>query len=244
MGGEAIANGDNVADWEGAQRLINSADRDVRRPPRRGQQRRHPARPRARQHDRAGVGRRHQRPPEGHVRAVTVGRRLLARAGQGRRAGQRPDRQHDVGVGHLRQRRSGELRRGQGRHRRVHEHRRARGRPVRRDGQRRRPGGADPDDRRPRPGAGVRRGTRGPGAALDRTDRHVAVLGGGCRRDRAVCSRRRARRSPSPKAGSAGRRRHRSTTRPSSARSSPTCSPRPGRTRAWTARPVPGPRPP
>ena len=25
MGGEAIANGDNVADWEGAQRMVNSA---------------------------------------------------------------------------------------------------------------------------------------------------------------------------------------------------------------------------
>ena len=25
MGGEAVANGDNVADWEGAQRLINTA---------------------------------------------------------------------------------------------------------------------------------------------------------------------------------------------------------------------------
>ena len=34
MGGEAIANGDNVADWEGAQRLINTRDRDVRRPAR------------------------------------------------------------------------------------------------------------------------------------------------------------------------------------------------------------------
>ena len=25
MGGEAVANGDNVADWEGGQRLVNSA---------------------------------------------------------------------------------------------------------------------------------------------------------------------------------------------------------------------------
>ena len=32
MGGEAVANGDNVADWDGAQRLVQTADRRVRRP--------------------------------------------------------------------------------------------------------------------------------------------------------------------------------------------------------------------
>ena len=60
MGGEAVANGDNVADWEGGQRLVNAADRGVRRPRRPREQRRHPARPRARQHDRGGVGRGHR----------------------------------------------------------------------------------------------------------------------------------------------------------------------------------------
>jgi beta-lactam-binding protein with PASTA domain len=56
----------------------STGDRDVRRPPRRRQQRRHPARPRAGQHDRGGVGRGHQRAPQGHVRAQPLGRRLLA----------------------------------------------------------------------------------------------------------------------------------------------------------------------
>ena len=32
MGGEAVANGDNVADWDGAQRLVQPGDRHVRRP--------------------------------------------------------------------------------------------------------------------------------------------------------------------------------------------------------------------
>ena len=46
-------------------------------------------------------------------------RRVLARAGQGRQDQRRPADQHDVGVGHLRQRRADQLRRGQGRHRRA-----------------------------------------------------------------------------------------------------------------------------
>ena len=40
IGGEAIANGDDVADWEGSQRLVNAAIEHVRRPARAGQQRR------------------------------------------------------------------------------------------------------------------------------------------------------------------------------------------------------------
>ena len=127
---------------------------------RRGQQRRHPARPDADEHDRGGVGRGHQGPPQGHLRPGPLGRRLLAGAGQGRQGGRRPHHQHHVGVGHLRQPRPDQLRRGQGRHRRVHHHRRARAGPLRRDGQRRRPGGADPHDRGPGHGARDRRGAR------------------------------------------------------------------------------------
>ena len=44
MGGEAVANGDSVGSWEGAQRLVDHRGRDVRRPARGGQQRWHPAR--------------------------------------------------------------------------------------------------------------------------------------------------------------------------------------------------------
>ena len=110
--------------------------RDVRRSPRRRQQRRHPARPHADQHDRGGVGRGHQRAPQGHVRPQPLGRRVLARAGQGRQAGRRSHHQHHVGQRHLRQPRSDQLRRRQGRHRRVHQHRRARAGALRRHRQR------------------------------------------------------------------------------------------------------------
>ena len=78
MGGEAVANGDDISDWEGAERLDQQAvdtfgGLDVAH-----QQRRHPARPHARQHDRGGVGRGHQGAPQGHVRPVALRRRLLA----------------------------------------------------------------------------------------------------------------------------------------------------------------------
>ena len=178
MGGEAVANGDSVSSWEGAQRLDQHSDRDLRRSPRGRQQRRHLARSDADQHDRGGMGRGHQRAPEGHVRAEPLGRRVLARAGQGRQAGRRADHQHHLGQRHLRQPRSDQLRRGQGRHRGVHQHRRARAGALRRHGQRRRTGRADPHDRRPRPGSRDRRGARDALAALDRSDRHVAGVGG------------------------------------------------------------------
>ena len=35
MGGEAVANGDDICDWEGAERLVQQADRHLRRPRRR-----------------------------------------------------------------------------------------------------------------------------------------------------------------------------------------------------------------
>ncbi len=83
-GGEAVANHDDVTDWEGGKRLIDTAIDHLRRPARPGQQRRHPARPGAGQHDRGGVGRRHPRPPEGSLRPHPPRRRVLARADQGR----------------------------------------------------------------------------------------------------------------------------------------------------------------
>ena len=69
MGGEAIANGDDISDWDGAERLVQSGHRHLRRPRHPHQQRRHPARPHAHEHERGGVGRRHQGAPEGHLRA-------------------------------------------------------------------------------------------------------------------------------------------------------------------------------
>ena len=241
MGGEAVANGDDVSTWEGAQRLVNTAvetfgdlhvlvnnagilrDRMLD------------------QHDRGGVGRGHQGAPQGHLRPGPLGGRLLAGAGQGRQGGRRPHHQHHVGVGHLRQPRPDQLRRGQGRHRRVHGDRRARAGPLRRHGQRRRAGGPHPHDRGPRPGAGDRRGARDALAPLDRPHRHLAGLAGvegrhrpgvrgvgpgpGHRRGLAPRARARARRGPDD----------------ARARSWPTCWPRPGSTPAWTARTAPGP---
>ena len=68
FGGEAMANGDDVADWEGGQHLDRRRRRGVRRPARAGQQRRDPAGQDARQHVRGGVGLGHPRPPEGSFR--------------------------------------------------------------------------------------------------------------------------------------------------------------------------------
>ena len=116
---------ENVADFDGAERMVQQAIDDVRpaRHPR--QQRRDPARPDAREHDRAGVGRRDRRSPQGPLRADAARGRVLARALEGRRRGQGPRDQHVEPVGRLRQHRPVELRRGEGRHRRLHAHRRA-----------------------------------------------------------------------------------------------------------------------
>ena len=75
--------------------------------------------------------------------------RVLARAGQGRRADRRPHHQHVVGAGSSATR-PGQLRRGQGRHRRVHAHRRRGAGPLRRHRQRHRARGPHPHDREPR----------------------------------------------------------------------------------------------
>jgi NAD(P)-dependent dehydrogenase (short-subunit alcohol dehydrogenase family) len=50
-GGQAVANGDDVADWEGGERLIRTAPRRVRWPRRPRQQRWHPPGSNAGEHD-------------------------------------------------------------------------------------------------------------------------------------------------------------------------------------------------
>ena len=55
-GGEAIANGENVADFAGAGRMVQQAIDELRPPRHPRQQRRHPPRPDARQHDRGRSG--------------------------------------------------------------------------------------------------------------------------------------------------------------------------------------------
>ena len=118
-GGEAVANGADVSDWDQAKGMIDQAvttfgkldvlinNAGILR-------------------DRmlvnmteAGVGRGDQGAPEGHLRARAPRRRLLARPQQGdRRAGRRAHHQHLVGLRHLRQRRPDQLWRGQDGHRR------------------------------------------------------------------------------------------------------------------------------
>ena len=120
MGGEAVANGDDVSDYEGAGRLIQTAIDTFGTHRRAGQQRRHPARPHARQHDDRRVGRRDQGAPARHLRPDPPRRRVLAQPHQGRRDERRPHHQHDVALGHLRQRGPDQLRRGQGGHRLLH----------------------------------------------------------------------------------------------------------------------------
>ena len=124
MGGEAVANGDDVSDYEAAGRLVRTAidtfgGLDVLV-------------------NNAGILRDrmliNMTPEEWddvirvHLRGTyatsqhAVG--LLAGAVQGRRKQRRPHHQHLLAVGRLRERRADQLRRRQGRHRRLQHHRR------------------------------------------------------------------------------------------------------------------------
>ena len=85
---------------------------------------------------------------KGHFAPVAVRGQLLAGEVEGdRRAGEREDRQHRVGVGSLRQRGPGELRGRQGRHRVDDDRDGARARAHRRPRQRDRAGRAHPAHR-------------------------------------------------------------------------------------------------
>ena len=157
MGGEAIANGENVADFEGAGRLVQSAidtfgrlDVVV---------------------NNAGILRDRMlvNMVESEWDAV-IGVHLKGTFGptrhaaeywrneiEGRSPGRCAHRQHQLAVGNLRQRGSDELRRREGRHRGVHRDLRARARALRRHRERDRAGRAHPHDRGPRHGPGTGR---------------------------------------------------------------------------------------
>ena len=132
MGGEAVADGENVADFAGAGRMVQRAidtfgrlDTIV---------------------NNAGILRDrmlinmeesewdaviavHLKGAFSPTRHAAEYWREQAKAGNPDR---RPHRQHVVAVGRVRQRRADQLRRGQGRHRRVHDHLRPRARSLRR----------------------------------------------------------------------------------------------------------------
>ena len=146
MGGEAVANTDSCADWEGGQRLIQTAIDTFGESARAREQRGHPPRPHDHQHVRGGVGRRHPRPPQGPLRAAALRGRVLARPGEGGHAAEGVGDQHVVDVRPVRQRRPDQLRRGQDRHRDARDHRPDGARPLRRARQRDRAGRDDPAD--------------------------------------------------------------------------------------------------
>jgi hypothetical protein len=190
-GGEATVNGDDISTWDGAERLIAQAvdtfgtldvvvnnagilrDRML-------------ANMTEAEWDAVIAG-----APQGHLRPGPPRRGLLARQGQGGRARRRTHHQHLLAVGHLRQRRPDQLRRGQGRHRRLHRHRGQGTGPLRRHRERHRPRRAHPHDREPRHGPSRRHDQSHDVASLDRPGRDVAGLGrvrrrhrSGVRRDR------------------------------------------------------------
>ena len=81
-GGVAVANHDDVADWDGARHLVDTAVDSLRRSAHPRQQRRDPPRPLAREHDGERLGRHHPRAPPRPHGADEVGGDLLARAGK------------------------------------------------------------------------------------------------------------------------------------------------------------------
>jgi len=162
QGGQACANGADVSDFQSAQQMVQQALESLRPFGCAGQQRRHFARPHAREYAGIRMGRRNSRAPEGHLRALAPRRRLLARRKQGRAAGRCAAHQHHLGIGHLRQPRAVQLRRGQGGHCRIQHHRLARARPLRRHRQLHCAGRAYPAHRRPAARRNHRRHARGP----------------------------------------------------------------------------------
>ncbi len=208
-GGEAVVNGENVADWDGAQRLVQQAidafgDLHVLV-------------------NNAGILRDRviinmteaewdsvdHRAPEGPLRADAPRRRLLAGADQGGQGGERVDHPHDLDVGTVLEPGAGELRRGQERDRDALAGLRqgvgALRRAVERDRARRPHAAHRGDAGARRRGQGARRGIRrvapGQRLAVRRVPRdrglpdHGRVLHGAGRQGAARRSRGRPRRS-------------------------------------------------
>ena len=145
-GGEAIANGDDVADFDGAARMVSAAidafgGLDVvvnnagLRP-----------RPHVRQRRGGRVGRGGAGAPEGPLRRRPPRRRTLARPGQGRPCGRRPHHQHQQRRGHPGLGGPGRLLGRQGRHRHPHAGAGCGARSVRRHRERPVPRGPHPHD--------------------------------------------------------------------------------------------------
>ena len=103
FGGEAVANGDSVSSWEGAQRLINTAVEtfgDLHAVVNNAGILRDRMLANMTEEEWDAVINVHLK---GTFAPSPLGRGVLARAAQGRQAGVRPDHQHHVGQRHLRQ---------------------------------------------------------------------------------------------------------------------------------------------
>ena len=136
-GGEAVVNGDDVSSWDGAKSMIDTAIKHLR-------QARHLINNAGILRDRMLVNMSEAEWDDVikvHLKGTFAPARHAAaywrdESQADRRTGQGPHHQHQLDVGHLRQRRPDQLRRGQSRHRRLHHHRGARAAPLRRHRQR------------------------------------------------------------------------------------------------------------
>ena len=212
-GGEAVANTDDISDWDGAKRLIDTALGHLRRSARAGQQRRHPARQDVREHGHRHVGRGDPGPPARHVRARPSTR--WPTGGPSTRPMSRcriRGDQHLVTVRSVRQPGPVQLRCGQGRDRQLHRHPRRRAEQTRHHRQRHRAERVDPDDRRGSKPTwrGSRRSRRRPASTRARQPTSHRWWCGWRRpkppTSRAGSSTSRAARSPSPRRGRPGPR--------------------------------------
>jgi NAD(P)-dependent dehydrogenase (short-subunit alcohol dehydrogenase family) len=129
-GGEAVVNGDDISTWDGSERLVQQAvdtfgtldvvinnagilrDRMLAN---------------MTEAEWDAVIQVHLKGTFGPARHAAAYWRDKVKAGE---HGRRPHHQHLLAVGHLRQRRPDQLRRGQGRHRRLHRHRQPRNWPA------------------------------------------------------------------------------------------------------------------
>ena len=185
MGGEAVANGDDISVVGGCAAPDQHRRRDVRRPPRAGQQRRHPARPDAHnmtEEEWDAVIKVHLK---GTFAPTPLARRPTGasrprRASRSTAASSTP-RRSPASTATPGRRNYGAAKAGIAAFTIIAALELARyGVTVNAVA----PGRPHPHDRGPRPGAGDRRGARAALAALDRPDRHLAGVGGVGRRHR------------------------------------------------------------
>ena len=146
-GGEAVANYDDVADWEGAQRLINQAVEtfgDLHVLVNNAGILRDRMLPNMSEEEWDAIMRVHLRGHFCPTRWAAAYWRDQSKTGRGDSTGHR---QHVLDLRSVRQPGPDQLRRSQDRHRHLLDHRRRRTGPLRRAGQRHRPGGGHPAHR-------------------------------------------------------------------------------------------------